>query len=856
MSVIGEWGRRIWYLLNRRRLDEQLRLEMDAHRAQMGSAGRFGNTLRLRERSRDVWGWQWIDNLARDIKLALRALRRSRGFAATSVISLALGLALATTSVAVVNAYLIRAWPYADVDRLYHVRYAPPGPWEPSGMSGLDWRSVADVVEHPVTAVSATFYLTDGTHAHAAQAQRVGTGFVPGLGVRVVLGRTLGDDDFRAGSERVVLVGHALWLTRYGGDSSVIGRVVRAEFDDGGNESMRIVGVLAPDFHFGRAGQALDLVIPLSARARTYTVRLRAGVPPAVAERRLTAAARAVSTDIPPDWTGVELESVHERYVGSIRPILVGITIATGLVLLIVCANVAVLALLRGLRRTKELAVRVALGSGRAHIARMLFLESGLISAAALLIAVGITGAALGVIAPLVESQLGRPAPRGTDAIALDTTVLLMIGAATLVIAVALSFVPLLAPWHRRVADALRRASAAATEGRGARHVRSALVAIEVAGTVVLLVVCASTVQSTIAMVRSELGFAPKGLLRARVVLRPRDYPAGDFARFHEQFRTQGSAVLGAPIVYSNWPPFAEFPTQLVERADGGSERTSAGAIRVGAGYFATLGIAIRDGRDVRASDGAGSAQVAFVSESLARRLWPEGGAVGRQVRTIEETAGGEPPPGPWRTVAGVVADVRQTYPDAQRADIYVPIDVAGSGRFGSFYVRTAQPIAAVSTALRELATDLDAGAIVDLPRAVSDENAELAGTRFITGMLTVFAGVAVFLAMLGMYAVTAYAVQQRERELAIRVALGATHRALTRLFLRDGGVVIALGLVAGVAGALFAGRMLEARLPSVQTPASLAAAAAVIVIAGTLAIGGPVRRASVRQPASLLKNE
>jgi ABC-type antimicrobial peptide transport system permease subunit len=157
---------------------------------------------------------------------------------------------------------------------------------------------------------------------------------------------------------------------------------------------------------------------------------------------------------------------------------------------------------------------------------------------------------------------------------------------------------------------------------------------------------------------------------------------------------------------------------------------------------------------------------------------------------------------------------------------------------------------------LRELATDLDAGAIVDLPRAVSDENAELAGTRFITGMLTVFAGVAVFLAMLGMYAVTAYAVQQRERELAIRVALGATHRALTRLFLRDGGVVIALGLVAGVAGALFAGRMLEARLPSVQTPASLAAAAAVIVIAGTLAIGGPARRASVRQPASLLKNE
>ena len=152
MSTTGERLRRIWYLLNRGRLEAQLRKEMEAHRAMMGEPARFGNTLQLRERSREVWGWAWLDALVRDLRFAARGLRRTPVFTLVAIVSLALGLALTTTTVSVVNAYLIRSLPYPEADRLYHVMYAPPGPWEPHGMTGLDWTSVEDVVEFPIAA--------------------------------------------------------------------------------------------------------------------------------------------------------------------------------------------------------------------------------------------------------------------------------------------------------------------------------------------------------------------------------------------------------------------------------------------------------------------------------------------------------------------------------------------------------------------------------------------------------------------------------------------------------------------------------------------------------------------------------
>ena len=246
---------------------------------------------------------------------------------------------------------------------------------------------------------------------------------------------------------------------------------------------------------------------------------------------------------------------------------------------------------------------------------------------------------------------------------------------------------------------------------------------------------------------------------------------------------------------------------------------------------------------------------VAVVSEALARRLWPGESALGRQVRGVVQTEGGSTP-GPWRTVVGVAADVRQEYADPTVADVYAPLTPESVGRFGSFYVRSDRPLASIFGDARAVAAGLDPHAVVDLPRTVVSENRQLAGTTFLTTMLTGFAAIAGFLAVLGIYGVTAYGVQQRQREIAIRMALGAPGARVVRLFLKEGAVVLAAGLAAGLVGAAAAVRLLEHQLFAVEPfdPTTLASTSVLMIAAGVSAIWWPARRASRANPVLSLK--
>ena len=525
MQFLGEWFRRLQYLLNRRRVDAALTQEMEAHRAEMGRPAAFGNVQRLREEAHDVWGWNWLDHLVRDLRYGARALRRTPGFAIGAVLSLALGFALAATAVSVSNAYLLRSQPYEAAERVYYLRYAPPGPWEPGGMTALDWGSVSDVVEFAIASAGETFYLSDGPYAQAARARRVTAGFIGGLGVRAVSGRTLITTDFQAAAEPVALIGYDLWRDRYGSDPGAIGRELLTENEAGRRERFRIVGVLPPNFYVGNDSRVpIEIIVPLTAPVRTYMVRLQPGVPVGMAEQRITMAARAVARDLPADWTGVHLESARERYAGEFRPVLFGVTIAAGLVLAIVCANVAVLIVLRTARRQKEIALRLSLGASRWQLGRMLAAEATLLCTGALAVGLLLTQLALGALAPMIERQLGRPTITGAP-IAIDATVLLIIGGAGLVVAISMSFLPLMLAWSGRLAERLRLNSSATTDGRQAHRLRSGLLGLEIAATLVLLVACGLMIRSSLAMVQTDLGFAAERLTRARIVLRAADYP-------------------------------------------------------------------------------------------------------------------------------------------------------------------------------------------------------------------------------------------------------------------------------------------------------------------------------------------
>jgi hypothetical protein len=247
------------------------------------------------------------------------------------------------------------------------------------------------------------------------------------------------------------------------------------------------------------------------------------------------------------------------------------------------------------------------------------------------------------------------------------------------------------------------------------------------------------------------------------------------------------------------------------------------------------------------------AAPVAVISETLARRSWPDGDGIGRQLRGVERTPAG-PRPGPWRVVVGVAADVRQTYGDAEMGDLYIPL--SSMGRFGSFYIRADQPPPLLLETMRTIAADLDPHAMIDAPRAVAKENRQLAGTTFLTTMLTGFAVIAGFLAILGIYGVSAYAVQQRTREIAIRMALGAAASGVVRLFLKEGVLVLGIGLAFGLIGAAAVTRVLESQLFEVRVfdPWTLATTCLLLATAGVLATWWPARRASLSNPIAVLK--
>ncbi len=855
LSVMGVWRRRVWYLLNRRRFEDALRREMEAHRELMGDSVRFGNTLQLREQSSDVWGWGWLDALARDVRFAARGLRRTPLFTLVATLSLALGLALTTSTVSIVNAYLIRSLPYADSARLYHVMYAPPGPWEPAGMTALDWTSVADVVEFSIGASGESFYVGDGGYTQALRGMRVTRGFVEGLGVGVAAGRRLVAEDFTAGSEPVALIGYALWRDRFGSNPGTIGQLIRAETEsrEGTPDTFRIVGVLERGFYFGRDRTSIDLLVPHPAPIRTYMVRLRAGVPPAEAERRLTEAARRAATSpIPDDWTGVQLESARDRWLGSVRPVLLGITVAVSLVLVIVCANVAVLMLLRAMQRRKEVAVRLALGSGWRHIARMLLTETGIICLVALGAGIATTDILLGSLSPAIEAQLGRPAPSAAG-ITIDANVLIIVGGIGLLAAIVVSLVPLTS-WGRGVTNALQPDARVASDGRPVRRLRSGLIAFEVAGSLVLLVGCGLMVRSVVTMMNTDLGFDTAGLHASRIMLRARNYsdPAA-YRWFHERFASSVNAVTGSKVVFSSWPPFVPPPEHLIE-PDAGEAGISAGAISVSAGYFATFGIAMTQGREFSVDEASAEAPVAVVSETLARRLWPAGGALGRRVRDIAVTQGGSTP-GPWRTVVGIAGDVRQTYDDRERSDFYMPR--TPDGRFGTFYVRSNVPGPMLFDQFQRAAAEMDRDAVINPPHLVEHDDQTLAGTRFLTWMLAGFAAIATFLAMLGIYGVTAYAAQQRQKEMAIRTALGASPRALMGIFLREGAVLLGGGALAGLLGGAATARVLRHQVFGVQPfdASTFIAACTLLVAAGFVAVFIAARSASAANPVSALNS-
>lgn len=858
----------------RRRFDRELAEEIETHRslrqahleasglsaddAGAASGRALGNLTLAVEEARDVWAWTRLNDFTRDLRIAGRSLRRTPGFTITAVSSLALGVALVAATIACVNAYLIRALPYPDAERLYRVRYAPPGQLEPRGLSALDWTALSEVVDVADSSQRVRFTLTDGPYRREAPGLAVAHGSLDALGVGTVEGRAFLEDEFRAGSERVALIGHALWRERFGSDPAIVGRYFQATSgnQEQSPETYRIVGILRPEFRYVReyAAGAMEIVVPLRTAARVYMVRLRDGVSPANAEERITTAARALEPTLPPEWR-IQMASLQAEYSADIQPMLVAMTAAAGLVLLIVSANVAILVLLRTLRRQREMAVRLALGAARRHIVRFLIAEACIMTAVAFAAGLVLTVVSLRALAPVIEEQLGRDVPGGPSALSVDPTVVLIVGGVGLMVALSLAFIPLLAPWQRQVGDTIRR-DGRGTDGRSMQWARAALISLEVAGSVALLVGCGLMIRSVVNLVGTDLGYRTEGIARSRITLPSRTYASEHaMAGFYESLADRLTAVSSSPIALANFPPLVAPQPQPFESDAAADAQITAGVLAASGGYFTTLGLELRQGRLFTAADRLGSGPVAIVSDALARRLWPGQSAVGHRIRTVASPVAGAPLTD-WRTIVGVTSDVRQTWTDTDLYDIYIPFFQAPT-LYGQLFLPLDRPAPSTLETLRALVSSIDDEVMIPGLIVVEETVGEqLAGARFLTSVMTGFAAFAALLALLGIYGVTAYAVRQRESEIAIRMALGATGRAVVLMFVRRACLVLGAGLVAGTFAARLVARLLEHQLHGVPAfdPLTLAIACLVMGMGSMLATWWPARRATARNPIAALK--
>jgi predicted permease len=793
-----------------------------------------------------------------DLRYALRTLGRNLGFTATALITLVLGLALTTSIAAVLNAYLIRSMPYPESDRLYHVMYSQPGQPEPRGMALLDWRLLEDVVEIADATSEVRFYLSDAGYMREAR----GLFLAPGsaLSVRVVAGRAFEQQEFRDGSEPVALIGSAFWRDHFGSDPQIVGRRLQANTNDqtGPTQTYRIVGVFSPDFRWFRdyVLGPTHILVPLRSQARVYTVRLREGVPVSVAALRITDAAKLVATSVAPQWRGVQLESVRERYVKDYRPLIVSVTVAGSLLFVIVCANVGILMLLRVFRRHEEIVVRLALGGRRRHIARMLAVEAGLVCGAGLAGGLVLTRLTLRLLAPVIETQVGRPAPGGASTLALDPAVVFAAGGLSLLVTLALSIMPAFVACEGGFAEILRRNGSSGSGGGTRGRLWSFLIAFQIASAFALLAGCGLMLRSTSRLVHTQLGFRTEAVQRSRLVLPSRGYPdAPSLLAFYERFSERISVLLNAPIAITNFPPFYEPICHPVETDRGMIEGAGVAVVAVTAGYFDVLDIPVIHGRAFAPTDRLGSEPVAIVSETAARRLWPGRTAVGEKLRTAEQPSASSPLTS-WRTVVGVTRDVRQTYTDEDLRDIYIPFYQAPN-QYAPLFIRTAGPSSVWLPLVRSAIAEVDRGVLINESGSLDAEAKKLlARPKFLTIVLTAFAAFAVLLTIVGIYGVTAYAAQQRRREVAIRIALGATRSSIARMFLREGSLTLLAGILCGLLGAAGLARILGSQLHGIEPfdAATLTATAVLMGAAALLTAWCPARRAAVRDPLVPLK--
>jgi putative ABC transport system permease protein len=862
MSVIGEWGRRVWFLLNRRRLEDTLRQEMDSHRAMMDDARRFGNTLRLREESRDVWGWQWLDDAARDACYAVRTLARSPGFAAIAILSLALATGATTAIFSVVNGVVLRPLPFGTPDRLVQVfgrnwredrgPMIDPvtGPVGPEEREAFERQST--LFDSMATYALRTAHLTGPSGTERLTAVEADLSFFSVLDAPAVVGRPFRADD----GPDVVVISSPLWKRRFDGDPTIPGRSITID-----GRPVTILGVMPDAFQFPySAGSMLpgtlpesrtDIWIPLPPLRPTASGPLRRGrgsvvgrlkpgatIEAAAAELRVIAAQVQQQLANPRARIGVRLEPLDDVVVGPVRRSLWMLFAAVGLVLAAACANVANLLLARMTVRIREVVTRAALGATRRRLACQFLAESLLLSLVGGAAGVLVARWGTGLLTRLAAARIPR-----THEVALDWQAFVFLLLICVATAILFGLAPAVVATRVDVQSITRESGGHATMAGRWGRLRDALLILEVALAFVLAAGAATVVREMIRLQRVDSGMAIDNVLTLHLTPRAQ---ARDYAAIEQRVAAvPGVAAAGFTqlVPLQNWGWAGDFSVKGRTFAT----RSIADLRYVTPGYFRTLGIPILRGRGFTERDDAEAQPVILVNDALARRYLP-----------------GEDPVGlafDRGLVVGVVGNVRHEGLDRPaQPEIYYPAaqNVTMASDIGmALVVRTAaaadRPVDAIRAAVHDVDPKFAVFNVRTMAQVVSDSLWELRLYRWLIG---VFATLALLLAAIGLHGVIAYNVTSRMREFAVRLALGADPADLTRLVVRRALWLAGAGLAGGVLAALAVAPSLQALPIGPAGPVIYAAIGTLLVGVALLASIVPAMRVARVNPATALRHE
>jgi predicted permease len=869
--------------------DDYLRQGMAPEEARQAARRAYGGVEQAKQMHRNERSYQGLTQTLQDTRYTIRQLRKTPGFTITAILMLALGIGATTAIFSIVAGVLLRPLPFPSPDRLVILGDTLEG--SDCDMCAQPRVSAADIRNYMRDTHSFThlggYQLTHYDLAttgvpEGVNAVRMSGDVFPALRVEPLLGRTFTQDEDEH-EQPVVVLSYSLWQSRYQGSANILGTTILLD-----RKPYVITGVMPRDFEFPLLPGHVDhtqLWVPLRLQPEEFLAgqaaswsfrmvgRLKPGITPAQAQSDAERVAQATVRDYPAYMRSLRIHAavrpLHEDTVEEARPLVRTLFFAVVVILLIACANLAGLLLVRSIRRRREIAVRLALGARAATLLRQAIVESMVLSLAGGLVGLALTAAALRLGISLLPETLPR-----IHEIGLNWPVMTFALGLALLTGLVCGLAPAFAAIHTSVNGTLKESGRTGTTGSGHARLRSILVAAEIAIALVLLTVSGLLLRSFEKMRAVDIGFRPDHTLTARYILPGYQYPTqASVDTFDEQVLRELRQLSGVEAVgitttlpsTGDWAGPAITIEGYIPPKGAGLNLAMVSLLR--GDPIQALGIRLLRGRTFTEADNAGSQLVALVNRQLAERYWPGQDPIGKRFRRgMQETRT------PWMTVVGEVDSVKMGSPDERTADqFYQPVDqtaisegdFASAGEvnadYGHILLRTRMEPEQMENALRAAVHQIDPQ--LPLYRIQTMEHAidgSEAPRRFNTVLISCFALVAVLLSVLGIYSIIAFAVALREQEMALRMALGCQRSGVLALILTSGVKLAAVGCIFGLLGAAAASRLLRTFLFAVSPfdPVVLTLAAVAMLLLALAASALPARRASRTDPMLALRGE